>query len=116
MQVRETLVRPHLTSKQTLGLVKDPQACLTLSGQRQKSCQVVNFAVALTLEPDSCVAHFSCDGTWWSFDRVEVHCCIWDGNLICAVTSIMRIAHLNMQAVGPAIISSAVACSNAGSQ
>ncbi len=28
----------------------------------------------------------------------------------------MRIAHLNMQAVSPALVSSALACMNAGSQ
>ncbi len=55
VQVREVLVRPHRTSKQTLGVVKGPQASLTLSGQRLKSCQVANYAV----KPDSCVAHFS---------------------------------------------------------
>lgn len=76
VQVREVLVRPHLTSRQTLGLVKEPQACLTLSGPRLKSCQVAKYAVGL-LCSQTAVLHTPLCGNA-NFNRVEVSRCICD--------------------------------------
>ncbi len=111
------LVRPHLTSRQTLGLVKEPQACLTLSGPRLKSCQVAKFAVALHWS-QTAVLHTFCMGktNFRSVEDTLLHL-QWElTTCLSAVTGTMRIAHLKVQAAGPALVSSALACKNAGSQ